>query len=1080
MVDLHRLREPRVVKAAILTASLAAVGIGIGVTLGTRGKNSAPVAGGGAPAEDAAPGGPGGTEFVEKLLPTDGEKATPATRDGYSEYVEVRDHRDGSGSAEWGSSSDWSGGGSKGSKCAGSGSSGKSGKSGSGSSGKSGKSGGSGSSKGSKLMGTSSSSGDWVFVPGWAPSPSSWSSSSNDWDDDGWASSGTTSGSGKSGKSGGRRLGDWVFVHPEDGWNEMVWSSSGSSGKSGKSGGSSGSGSKSGKGSSGGSWDDDGWATPPSGNSWSASGSGSGKSGKSGHSGSGKSGKESSGGSWETSGWSSGWSSSSGSGKSGKSGHSGSGKSGKSGHSGSGKSGKGPSSWSGDWSYSDDDCDETWGSGVSKASKGSSGSKSSKGSGSKSAKTSKSSKSTKSSSSTSWDKPGPKPPSWSSSSSTSSSWDKPGPKPPSKTSSSTSSSWDKPGPKPPSKTSSSSSSSTSVDETHKPTYKPTPKPTQDPKEPPTPYPTAKPSKKPTKKPTKKPVTDSPTASPATKKPTKEPTVSPSVSPTTPSPTACEEQKFHYTVDVNGSGEQGCTNEPITDADREEYDPDDGYVHVWDSPEECCAKEFKEDCLSYDECAPTMSPTPAPITPSPTSCDDQTFHYTVDVNDSGEQGCTNEPLTDADREAYGESGYVHQWESADECCQKEFKEDCLSYDECAPTMSPTPAPITPSPSSCDEQAFHYTVDVNGSGEQGCTNEPATDEDFEAYHGDGDDEFLHMWDSAAECCQKEFKDECLSYDECAPTMSPTPAPTTAKPSKKPTPSPSKKPNAKPTKKPTAKPTKKPTPSPVVEECHDPKWYFVPGSSTTTSKDSTSTSKDTTSKDTTSSTSSSDTSSDMGGPKCVYDDLPGSSTTKTTKGTKTTSSSHDVEYATGKECCEDNVEHGDVCHIENICGATHEPTKNPTPSPTKPVEIDTPEPTLGSTTASGEPVDTPNPTPAPTLCEERKWHMVSTKELLFQCTNSDDVAVDLYNFETVYYNTLEECCSSEFAEDVEDVAQCLEEAEDVCVEPVFPVPTYAPTEEVTGGSTPTVGKGAEFEEHTPSDPRVGSSRRGLRAAY
>ena len=224
MVDLHRLREPRVVKAAILTASLAAVGIGIGVTLGTRGKNSAPVAGGGAPAEDAAPGGPGGTEFVEKLLPTDGAKATPATRDGYSEYVEVRDHRDGSGSAEWGSSSDWSGSGSKGSKCAGSGSSGKSGKSGgSGSSGKSGKSGGSGSSKGSKLMGTSSSSsGDWVFVPGPAPKPSSWSSSSNDWDDDGWASSGTTSGSGKSGKSGGRRLGDWVFVHPEDGWNEMV------------------------------------------------------------------------------------------------------------------------------------------------------------------------------------------------------------------------------------------------------------------------------------------------------------------------------------------------------------------------------------------------------------------------------------------------------------------------------------------------------------------------------------------------------------------------------------------------------------------------------------------------------------------------------------------------------------------------------------------------------------------------------------------------------------------------------------------------------------------------------------------
>mmetsp|Transcript_27825 Transcript_27825/g.59393 ORF Transcript_27825/g.59393 Transcript_27825/m.59393 type:complete len:169 (-) Transcript_27825:637-1143(-) len=110
-----------------------------------------------------------------------------------------------------------------------------------------------------------------------------------------------------------------------------------------------------------------------------------------------------------------------------------------------------------------------------------------------------------------------------------------------------------------------------------PTYRPTKNPTRDP----TFRPTKNPTKIPTNNPTKRPVativeTTQPAKDP-TSKPTNLPTYSPSDSPTTPSPTTCEERKWHFSPEINGCANTG------------DLDPDDELM--FDTLQDCCAQEF---------------------------------------------------------------------------------------------------------------------------------------------------------------------------------------------------------------------------------------------------------------------------------------------------------------------------------------------------------------------------------------------------------------------------------------------------------------------------------------------------------
>ena len=137
----------------------------------------------------------------------------------------------------------------------------------------------------------------------------------------------------------------------------------------------------------------------------------------------------------------------------------------------------------------------------------------------------------------------------------------------------------------------------------------------------------------------------------------------------------------------------------------------------------------------------------------------------------------------------------------------------------------------------------------------------------------------------------------------------------------------------------------------------------------------------------------------------------------------------YDSRDECCQLEFGAGN-CDFLDAC----EPTASPTTSPA---------------------------TPAPTICASLPWKLLTGK-----CTNdlesvSNDEGHSLYS-------SAKECCAEEFEGDA-----CI--IDDICVSDT---PTAAPTSEATQGSTPTVGKGAEFEEDTPLGPRVGS-RRGLRVA-
>jgi len=305
-----------------------------------------------------------------------------------------------------------------------------------------------------------------------------------------------------------------------------------------------------------------------------------------------------------------------------------------------------------------------------------------------------------------------------------------------------------------------------------PSISPTLKPTENPTQNPTNNPTSKPARNPTRNPTRDP----------TNQPSQQPSVSPTLMPTTPSPTTCEERKWHFSPQING-----CAN-------TEDMDPDDEMA--FDTLVECCEAEFgSENCDSYDMCAPTAMPSASPTTPSPTRCEeDRKWHPNSDSS-----MCTNAGMSSTD--AFDTLLECDEYDTLQECCDEVFEpgEDCQYEDICntpsptlspsisptlkptenptknptqkptnqttqQPTESPILAPSTPSPTTCEGRKWHFSPDING-----CANT----EDM-----DPDDEMT--FDTLAECCEAKFGiDACNSYDMCAPTASPSVSPVTPSP-------------------------------------------------------------------------------------------------------------------------------------------------------------------------------------------------------------------------------------------------------------------------------------------------------------
>ncbi|KAL7532585.1 hypothetical protein ACHAXR_004721, partial [Thalassiosira sp. AJA248-18] len=230
-----------------------------------------------------------------------------------------------------------------------------------------------------------------------------------------------------------------------------------------------------------------------------------------------------------------------------------------------------------------------------------------------------------------------------------------------------------------------------------PTQKPSKFPTLKPSIPPTRQPTGNPTSTPSDKPT-----ENPTAMP-TRKPTGQPIKAPSYSPTTPSPTMCEERKWHKSSQI-----KGCSN-------TNDIDPDNDMAYA--GLEDCCWAEFGvKYCDSYDVCAPTISPSTTPTTlsptrnpttqpvvplitpepsPAPTRCEDnRKWRPNVDST-----LCTNAADSTSNDSI---EIFLDKYDSLQECCDQVFGSDggCKYEDVCVDEITPNPTrnPITPNPTS----------------------------------------------------------------------------------------------------------------------------------------------------------------------------------------------------------------------------------------------------------------------------------------------------------------------------------------------------------------------------------------------
>lgn len=163
------------------------------------------------------------------------------------------------------------------------------------------------------------------------------------------------------------------------------------------------------------------------------------------------------------------------------------------------------------------------------------------------------------------------------------------------------------------------------------------------------------------------------------------TPQPSPSPVTPAPTPCDAQVFYF----DGST---CTNELVLGDD----------VSFYNSLNRCCNQNFGPGSLSGGDCeytdiCSTEPPTPSPATPSPTACEDQVFYFVGSM-------CTNE--LELDELILGElvlgelvlGNDLPFYNSLNRCCNQNFGPGSLSRGDCEYTDICGTEPPTPSPSS----------------------------------------------------------------------------------------------------------------------------------------------------------------------------------------------------------------------------------------------------------------------------------------------------------------------------------------------------------------------------------------------
>ena len=337
--------------------------------------------------------------------------------------------------------------------------------------------------------------------------------------------------------------------------------------------------------------------------------------------------------------------------------------------------------------------------------------------------------------------------------------------------------------------------------TDAPTNKPSPLPTNKPSGPPTPKPSPLPTPKPSPAPSDAPTTSSPMKSPTknptkspSKNPTKHPTQTPTKSPTkiptvplvSPAPTTCEERLWHPNPFL-----KFCINDSNYPANW--ATPDLFEQYFYNSLTECCLAIFgTKECESVDICFESNSPTVAPVTMAPTTCEERKFYA---LDDDSPLICSNG--YDIPK-GWADDGYYY--DSLKDCCLSVFGSvaDCEYYDICAPTPLPTPLPtpkpsplptkkptpqpidliLTPAPTTCEERKWCVAY----SGDQMiCSN---INDCSNGWNGDG-----YYYNGSKDCCISVFGSvaECEYYDICAPiTPNPTPKPSPL-PTKKPTPQP-----------------------------------------------------------------------------------------------------------------------------------------------------------------------------------------------------------------------------------------------------------------------------------------------------
>jgi len=176
-------------------------------------------------------------------------------------------------------------------------------------------------------------------------------------------------------------------------------------------------------------------------------------------------------------------------------------------------------------------------------------------------------------------------------------------------------------------------------------------------------------------------------------------------------------------------------------------------YLFDYPEECCEKFFGEDCVVKDDCDHAQASSTSSTAAPGSKCPDAKWHISTIVG--GVNTCTNDEVYP---DAWNNiSGYL--FESAKECCEKFFGEDCIINDSCKtadPATTESPGDTASGPGSdCPELKWH--ISTLAGGKNTCTNDKVYPSAWNTIQG-------YLFESAKECCDRFFPGDCIVRDHC----------------------------------------------------------------------------------------------------------------------------------------------------------------------------------------------------------------------------------------------------------------------------------------------------------------------------